>query len=253
MQSFTTPGKSWARLVGVGQIYFCTLKRYQYSRVLGNKLIRGRARRSRHRTQSMRRATTLRGMFPYMALKARCKPVMHRMTILAAVSQYSFHYGVQRLSIILANMYNGAVSLGIQPALDPNNGRAQGIFRLLRSVDPKTQTRSSARTNRYDRNSKRPNYHILPNTAVSRVIFENLTAVGVEYMDTGNGEKSTVRASKEVIIAAGSVHTPQILQLSGVGDDTLLRRFGIEPVSDLPGVGRNLQDHLVLKVNYNCK
>jgi choline dehydrogenase len=178
---------------------------------------------------------------------------MRHMTILAAVSRYSFRYGVQRLSIMLANMYNGAVSLGIQPALDPNNGRAQGIFRLLRSVDPKTQTRSSARTNRYDGNSKRPNYHILPNTAVSRVIFENLTAVGVEYMDTGNGEKSTVRASKEVIIAAGSVHTPQILQLSGVGDDTFLRRFGIEPVSDLPGVGRNLQDHLVLKVNYNCK
>ncbi|KAL1794907.1 hypothetical protein ACET3X_006723 [Alternaria dauci] len=150
-----------------------------------------------------------------------------------------------------ANKYNGALSLGIQPALDPNSGRAQGIFRLLRSVDPKMQTRSSARINRYDRDAARPNYHILPNTAVSRVIFENLTAVGVEYISTSNGRKRAVRASKEVIMAAGGVHTPQILQLSGIGDPAHLKKFGIEPVSALPGVGRNLQDHLVLKVNYN--
>ena len=149
-------------------------------------------------------------------------------------------------------MYNGALKLGIQPALDPNNGRAQGIFRLLRSVDPKTQTRSSARTNRYDKDAARPNYHILPNTAVSRILFENVTAVGVEYIGTTSGEKHTVRASKEVITAAGSVHTPQILQLSGIGDTAHLKSLVIETVSGLPGVGRNLQDHLVLEVNYNC-
>ncbi|KAI4923659.1 uncharacterized protein J4E92_007633 [Alternaria infectoria] len=148
-------------------------------------------------------------------------------------------------------MYNGALKLGIQPALDPNNGRAQGIFRLLRSVDPEAQTRSSARVNRYDRDATRPNYHILSNTAVSRILFENATAVGVEYIGTTSGEKHTVRASKEVIIAAGSVHTPQILQLSGIGDTAHLESLGIETVSGLPGVGRNLQDHLVLKVNYN--
>lgn len=124
---------------------------------------------------------------------------------------------------------------------------------MLRSVDPKTQTRSSARVNRYDRDAKRPNYHILPNTAVSRVLFDGFTAAGVEYVGTVNGTKSTVRARKEVIIAAGSVHTPQILQLSGIGDPFLLGRFGIKPISGLSGVGRNLQDHLVLKVNYNCK
>ncbi|KAI4648620.1 uncharacterized protein J4E78_008683 [Alternaria triticimaculans] len=148
-------------------------------------------------------------------------------------------------------MYNGALKLGIQPALDPNNGRAQGIFRLLRSVDPEAQTRSSARVNRYDRDATRPNYHILSNTAVSRILFENITAVGVEYISTSNGQKHTVQASKGIIIAAGSVHTPQILQLSGIGDTAHLKSLGIETVSGLPGVGRNLQDHLVLKVNYN--
>ncbi|CAO2658119.1 Nn.00g073790.m01.CDS01 [Neocucurbitaria sp. VM-36] len=149
------------------------------------------------------------------------------------------------------DFYNAAVSLGIQPAKDPNNGYAQGIFRLLRSVDPKTQTRSSARVNRYDRDASRPNYHILPSTAVSRVLFKGTTAVGVEYIGTVNGTTKTVRARKEVILAAGSVHTPQILQLSGIGDASLLKSLGIKLISDLPGVGQNLQDHLVLKVTYN--
>lgn len=151
-----------------------------------------------------------------------------------------------------ANFYNAALSIGIQPAHEPNNGHAQGIFRLLRSVDPKTQTRSSARVNRYDRDAARPNYHILSSTAVSRILFEGTTAIGVEYVGITNGTTSSVRARKEVIVAAGSVHTPQILQLSGIGDANHLKKLGIDVVSDLPGVGQNLQDHLVLKVNYNC-
>ncbi|KAH9880905.1 hypothetical protein IAQ61_001199 [Plenodomus lingam] len=150
-----------------------------------------------------------------------------------------------------ANFYNAAVNLGIRPSQDPNNGRAQGIFRLLRSVNTKTQTRSSACVNHYDRVGERLNYHILANTAVSRVIFEGTTALGVTFVSNNNGTVGEVRAKKEVIIAAGGVHSPQILQLSGVGDASHLKNLGIEPVSDLPGVGRNLQDHLVLKVNYN--
>ncbi|KAH8728333.1 choline dehydrogenase-like protein [Phaeosphaeriaceae sp. PMI808] len=149
------------------------------------------------------------------------------------------------------NLYNGALSLGILPSRDPNNGDATGVFRLQRSVDAISQTRSSARINRYDRNIVRPNYHVLSNTAVSRVLFEGTTAVGVECIGTINGTKSTIIARKEVIVAAGSVHTPQILQLSGIGDKSRLELLGIKSVSHLPGVGQNLQDHLVLKVNYN--
>ncbi|PSN67054.1 choline dehydrogenase-like protein [Corynespora cassiicola Philippines] len=150
-----------------------------------------------------------------------------------------------------ANLYNSAVSLGIRPSRDSNNGDATGIYRLQRSVDPKTQTRSSARVNHYDPVSSRPNYHILPNTAVQKIIFEGTTAVGVEYVATSGGETGSVRAKREVIVAAGGVHTPQILQLSGIGDRNFLKGFSIKSVSDLPGVGQNLQDHLVLKVNYN--
>ncbi len=54
-------------------------------------------------------------------------------------------------------------------------------------------------------------------------------------------------------MAAGAVHSPQILQLSGVGPKALLQSLGIELVADLPGVGQNFQDHLDLKVDYNCE
>jgi choline dehydrogenase len=62
-----------------------------------------------------------------------------------------------------------------------------------------------------------------------------------------------VTAREEAVLAAGAVHTPQILQLSGVGDAAYLTKINIKVGIDLPGVGQNLQDHLVLKVNYNCK
>lgn len=159
----------------------------------------------------------------------------------------------RRLIIATANLYNGAVSLGIQPAYDPNNGKAQGIFRLQRSVDARFQTRSSARVNRYDRDKARPNYHLLTGIAVSQVLFERTTAVGVKLTDVKSSVNSTVIARKEVIMAAGAVHTPQILQLSGVGDAAYLKRLGIKSIVNLPGVGQNLQDHLVLKVTYNCR
>lgn len=161
--------------------------------------------------------------------------------------------GSTKLIEHLANFYNGAVSIGIQPTKDPNNGKAQGIFRLQRSVDAKTQTRSSARVNRFDRDITRPNYHILTNTAASRVLFKGSTAVGVAFAGIAGSINGTITARKEVIVAAGAVHTPQILQLSGVGAATYLKKFGIKSVVDLPGVGQNLQDHLILKVNYNCR
>ena len=63
----------------------------------------------------------------------------------------------------------------------------------------------------------------------------------------------SIIARKEVIISAGAVHTPQILQLSGLGDVKILKKFGIKTVVDLPDVGQNLQNHLVLKVKYNCE
>ena len=71
-------------------------------------------------------------------------------------------------------------------------------------------------------------------------------------MNVAGTINGSVKALQEVILAAGAMHTPQILQLSGVGDVNSSKQLGIKPVVDLPGVDKNLQDHLVLKVNYNC-
>lgn len=76
--------------------------------------------------------------------------------------------------------------------------------------------------------------------------------MGVEFVSIANSIHGTVIAQKEVVVAAGAVHTPQILQVSGIGNAGDLKRFGIKSVVNLPGVGQNLQDHLVLKINYNC-
>lgn len=151
-----------------------------------------------------------------------------------------------------ANFWNAAKRLGFPAIQDPNAGEAIGVFRLLHSVDPATHRRSFARNEHYDRvASVRPNYHIIPNTAVSKVIFQGTSATGVEFIDRATNLKSTAIATKEVIVSAGAVHTPQILQLSGIGPKSHLQSLGISTISDLPGVGANLQDHLVLTVNYN--
>jgi choline dehydrogenase len=87
---------------------------------------------------------------------------------------------------------------------------------------------------------------------VSRVLFErqgdgSLRASGVEVLPQGGGAPLVARCTGELVMAAGAIGTPQILQLSGVGPAELLRTHGIQPQVDLPGVGANLQDHLQIR------
>ncbi|WP_292936598.1 MULTISPECIES: GMC family oxidoreductase N-terminal domain-containing protein [unclassified Novosphingobium] len=88
--------------------------------------------------------------------------------------------------------------------------------------------------------SSRPSLTIEMFAQVQKIIIENGCATGVEYLH--NGKRKRVRASREVIVAAGAIASPQILLLSGVGPADELAAIGIEPVIDLPGVGRNLND-----------
>jgi len=136
---------------------------------------------------------------------------------------------------------------------DPGDGHASGVFWAPSSLDPRDETRSYARTAHYDQVRSRPNYHLLTDTAVQRVIFKGKKAVGIEYISRQTNQISTVLADKEVILAAGALHSPQILQLSGIGPDRLLKSLGIETVVDLPGVGENFQDHPTVFTVYNCK
>lgn len=90
-------------------------------------------------------------------------------------------------------------------------------------------------------------------TTVSRVIFDGTHATGVEYLPSDGGDVSTVSASKEVIVASGALHTPGVLQRSGIGAKAVLSSLGIEVISDLPGVGSNFQDQTTVHVPLNCK
>jgi len=94
----------------------------------------------------------------------------------------------------------------------------------------------------------RSNLKILTGSQVCKVIFENKKAVGIEMIQ-GN-VKSILRADKEVILSAGAIQSPQLLQLSGIGPKKLLQEFQIPIIHDLPGVGENLQDHLQHRLIY---
>ncbi|MET9514495.1 choline dehydrogenase [Streptomyces sp. NPDC002994] len=98
---------------------------------------------------------------------------------------------------------------------------------------------------------KRPNLTVRTRALVTRVLFEGKRAVGVEYR-RGRGAPQEVRA-REVILCGGAINSPQLLQLSGVGNAGELRALDIDVVHDLPGVGENLQDHLEVYVQYACK
>ena len=87
----------------------------------------------------------------------------------------------------------------------------------------------------------RPNLTIRTGCLVERILFENKQVTGVEVLS--NGERHTIVASREVILSAGSLNSPQVLMLSGIGPGAELQRHGIKEVHDLPGVGENLQDH----------
>ncbi|WP_018180720.1 GMC family oxidoreductase [Jongsikchunia kroppenstedtii] len=96
--------------------------------------------------------------------------------------------------------------------------------------------------------AKRSNLTVLTNAHATKVLFDGRRAVGVQYLK--DGVTQTVMARKEVILSGGALNTPQLLMLSGIGDQEQLRRHGIDVMHHLPEVGRNLQDHLVCLLGY---
>jgi len=98
---------------------------------------------------------------------------------------------------------------------------------------------------------KRPNLKVEVHARAQRILFEGKRAVGLEYRQ--DGQLRRVGARHEVLLAAGSLQSPHLLQLSGVGPGALLQQFGIAVVHELPGVGENLQDHVGCRVIYKVK
>jgi len=94
----------------------------------------------------------------------------------------------------------------------------------------------------------RKNLTIVTNTRISKLIFEDKRVIGVNCIQSYNQPDKTIYANNEVILSAGSISSPQILQLSGIGDAKQLEKLGIDVVHNNPAVGKNLQDHLQVRM-----
>lgn len=96
----------------------------------------------------------------------------------------------------------------------------------------------------------RPNLTVMTGALVTRLLFEGTRTVGVEYLHENTLHQ--VRVNQEVILSAGAFDSPKLLMLSGIGDAAHLQSLGISVVVDLPGVGQNLQDHVLVPVAYQA-
>tara|TARA_R110001632_G_scaffold174095_1_gene293606 strand:- start:42811 stop:44481 length:1671 start_codon:yes stop_codon:yes gene_type:complete len=132
---------------------------------------------------------------------------------------------------------------------DYNAGQQEGFGPMHMTV--KDGVRSSASREYLDPVKSRNNLTIVTGALAEKVLLDGKQAVGVQY--SVNGEKVTAKASKEVVLSAGSIGSPHLLQLSGIGDSETLKNAGIAVKHHLPGVGQNLQDHLEFYFQYKCK
>ncbi|SPO01487.1 related to alcohol oxidase [Cephalotrichum gorgonifer] len=127
----------------------------------------------------------------------------------------------------------------------PRDGHAgsHGVFWYPVSVDPETNQRSYSRTGHWE-GLERSNYDLMTGSRVNRILIDEENSVyGVQIVAKGTNDSRTVLVSEEAILSAGTIHTPQVLQLSGIGPAEFLESLDIEVKVDLPGVGANFQDH----------
>lgn len=141
----------------------------------------------------------------------------------------------------------GAESLGIPRNSDYNGAEQAGVGYFQRTIDGRWRM-START--YLRPARRrANLDVRTNAHAVSVLFEGHRAVGVRYLrSAAPGSLREVHARREVLLCAGALNTPKLLQLSGIGPAAVLHALGIPVVRELPGVGANLSDHFSVRV-----
>jgi len=142
-----------------------------------------------------------------------------------------------------------AEEIGIPHNSDFNGAKQEGAG--LNQVTQKNGSRHSAADAYLRPALARRNLTVRTGAHATHVLLEGNGAVGAAYLRHGASEQA--RASREVILAGGTIHSPQLLLLSGIGPAEELQRIGIAPVHNLPGVGKNLHDHPMVSVGYRCK
>jgi choline dehydrogenase len=142
-------------------------------------------------------------------------------------------------------------NIGVDDTRDAYGGENWGAYVATSAINPTNWTRSYSKSGYLDPLPHRDNYDVLANAQVTRLLFntsspsKDLTANGVEYVLYGRGSRLAVGVNKEVILAAGTIGSPTVLLYSGVGPRDVLNAAGVSVLSELPGVGQHMQDHLV--------
>jgi len=150
---------------------------------------------------------------------------------------------------ILGHAFHSAcVQAGIPATPDYNGKNYEGVGFL--QTNTKRGMRHGGREAYLDPARKRKNLFICTGARAHRIQIENGKAIGVEYMK--DGKLNYAHAKREIVVSAGTIHSPQILELSGIGDENRLRKLGIPNVLHLPGVGENCTDHLHTRLTFEC-
>jgi len=135
------------------------------------------------------------------------------------------------------------------PLVDDYNGESYEGVNYLQLSTRKGQRCSTAR-GYLEPAKSRANLNMQIEAYVTQILFEGRTATGVEYVQ--GGQTKTARARREVVLSAGPIKTPHILELSGIGQAERLKKLNIPVVLDAPGVGENLRDHLQARITFEC-
>lgn len=151
-------------------------------------------------------------------------------------------------NVVSQRFIDACVAMGYDYNSDFNGIQQEGVG--LYQLTVKDGKRHSAATAFLVPILQRPNLTVTTGALVTQLLFEGTRTVGVEYLHEGTLHQ--VRVNREVILSAGAFDSPKLLMLSGIGDAAQLQALGIPVVADLPGVGQNLQDHLLIPVSYQA-
>jgi choline dehydrogenase len=147
---------------------------------------------------------------------------------------------------ITTGFLDACVEAGYHRVKDYNAGDHEGAAPL--QLTTRNGRRCSASAGYLRPVLSRPNLRVVSNALVTRVLLQDLRATGVSYRTAD--KVWAARARREVILSAGAIRSPQLLELSGIGNGDVLRRMGVPVVHHLPGVGENLQDHLMTRISF---
>ncbi|WP_417586936.1 GMC family oxidoreductase [Pararhodobacter oceanensis] len=150
---------------------------------------------------------------------------------------------------ILRAVQEGAREFGIEPRDDFNDGNNEGSGFF--EVNQRHGIRWSTASGFLRPALKRPNLRVLTHALTERLTLDGKTVTGVAF--TRKGRTYTARAQAEVLLAAGAINSPKLLELSGIGQPELISELGVTPLHEMRGVGENLQDHLQIRTVHRVK